>query len=297
MKPEVREITSQWGEVTRETTELITTIMAYNPNPFSLPVKRVDCDFGVDGIKIGHAETQGLHIEKKTEFPIVIHTEIDNSKMPELWTEHIKRHEQSEAEIDIGATFDLLVRDFTFRHTLKRPLETDLLSMLGEVGPTTTEKKAKLPLVGEKTVLKITLDSVSGSWGEATPEHTELNLSAIIRNDNPYPLPLPGMAYDIKLNDIALSSGQTEVSYILLPNLNKTVDAILILDNSHLDECFVSHINCGERSTFDISASLVFKLPIDVAALLGEDKVAIPICEVSHQFETDIAGTRKGESG
>jgi LEA14-like dessication related protein len=296
MKPEVRSISHEWGGISQETTELITTIKVYNPNPFILPVKSVGCDIIIDGIKMGHAETQDLHIEKEAEFPILIRTKIDNSKIPQLWVEHIKRHEQSETEIDIAVTFDLVVRDFTFHHSLKRPLETDLLSTLQKAGPATIEKKAKLPLAGEATVLKVTLKSVSSSWGDVTPEHTELNLSAIVHNDNSYSLPLPRIAYKVKLNDIALASDKTEVNCMLPPNSDRTIDTTIILDNSHLDECFVSHIRNGERSSFDISASLIFELPEKIATLLGENETAIPVWETSWQFETDILRTKKGES-
>ncbi|GEM_PF-23273 len=162
MKPEIRAITLKWGEVTPAITEVLATIQVYNPNPVSLPVKKVFCVITMNGIRMGSAETIDLKIEKNAEFPIKISAKIDNTKIPSFWAEHLKRNERSETLIDINTTFDLLVRDFAFPYRLKRPIETDLLSALKKVGPIPVKKKVKIPLVGEKTIFKITLESLSG---------------------------------------------------------------------------------------------------------------------------------------
>jgi len=41
MRPEVKNITSSWGTVTSDTTEVVTSIVMYNPNSFSIPVKSI----------------------------------------------------------------------------------------------------------------------------------------------------------------------------------------------------------------------------------------------------------------
>ncbi len=188
MKPEIRGITLEWGAVTTETTEVLGTIKVYNPNPVSLPVKKVSCNITMNGINMGSAETLGLQIEKNAEFPIKISAKIDNAKIPSFWSEHIRRNEKSEASIEIYTTFDLGVGDFTFPFSVKRPVETDLLSSLKKVGPIQVERKVKIPVVGERTVFKISLEALSGKWGTTTPQTTQINLSAIIHNDNLYPL-------------------------------------------------------------------------------------------------------------
>ncbi|GAG20080.1 unnamed protein product, partial [marine sediment metagenome] len=131
-KPEIREVSLDWGQVTETTTEVLGTITVYNPNSVALPVDRITCDIKMDGISVGRAETIDLQIEKEAEFPVKISAKIDNTKIPDFWVEHIRRNEKSEASIELHAIFDLGGVDFTIPYTIKRPIETDLLSYLKE---------------------------------------------------------------------------------------------------------------------------------------------------------------------
>ena len=206
MKPEIRGISHEWGDVTQETTEIITTIRVYNPNPFTLPIKRVTCDLNIDGVEIGHSKSQNLHIEEGAEFPVVISTKIDNSKVPICWAEHLKRHERSEVEMNAGIICDLKVTEFAFPYHFKQPLETDLLSMLREIGSETFEVARPLPF-------KLSLRLLSSSRGEVTQKQTSLSLSATVHDDSLYPLLIPQIAYDIEMNDMPLVSGETKINY------------------------------------------------------------------------------------
>jgi LEA14-like dessication related protein len=44
MKPDVRSVTHRWGQVTPDTSEVITTIIVYNPIPAPIPVKNFSAD-------------------------------------------------------------------------------------------------------------------------------------------------------------------------------------------------------------------------------------------------------------
>ena len=114
MKPEIRGVSLDWGEINANTTEVLGIITVYNPNSFPLPVTRVTCDIKMDGINIGTAETLGLQIKEEAEFPVKISVKIDNSKIPEFWTEHIIRNEKSEASITMvlfafGCSSDIML--------------------------------------------------------------------------------------------------------------------------------------------------------------------------------------------
>jgi len=293
MKPEIRGVTLEWGAVTTETTEVLGTINVYNPNSITLPVKKVSCNINMNGIDMGNAETLDLQIEKNAEFPIKISAKIDNAKIPIFWAEHLKRKEKSEALIGINIIFDLKVGDFTFPFKMKRPLETDLLSSLENVGPIPVEKKVRLPLVGERTVFKISLEELSGEWGTITPESTQINLVANIHNENPYPLVVPKMHYTIEMNDIMLGSGESEISFTFVPKSKDKINAIVTLNTSLMDKWFVTHIRQGEKSTFDLRVSLDFELINEISKLLGQDRLSITVWEGSENIETDILGNIK----
>lgn len=293
MKPEIRGVTLDWGTVTPETTEILGTISVYNPNSVSIPIKKVACTITMDGINMGSAETQGLVIEKNAEFPIKISAKMDNAKIPAFWVEHIKRNEKSEALIEIFTTFNLGGGDFTFPFSLKRPVETDLLSSLKKVDPIPVEKKVKIPIVGEQTVFKIILEAISGKWGIVTPQSTQIDLSAIIHNDNLYPLVIPKVEYTIESNGITLGSGESESINVFAPKSKNDVNIVASFDTSLMDEWFVTHIRQGEKSTFDIRVSLVFEMNKEILQLLGQDKLSVTVWEGSQNIETDILGKKK----
>ena len=292
-KPEIRSTTLEWGEVSSEATEVTATMVVYNPSPISLPVKSVTSDIFMNDIHMGSARTVDLQIEKNAEFPITVSARIDNTKIPAFWAEHLRRNEQSEALIKIGATFDLGIAEFTFPFSLRRPITTDLLSPLSKLGPTPVEKTVRIPGTDrELTVFKATLTPVSAKWGSITEESTEVKLTALVRNDNPYPLPLPGIAYDVDINGLALASGESNLGLVVAPHSETEVVTAVTLNTGRMGEWFASHIRNGEKSTFNIKVSLVLELPSEVAGQLGENRIVVPVWEGSHTFSTSILSAR-----
>ncbi len=313
LKPEIRGTTVEWGEVTAEATEVTATLLVYNPSHITLPVKKVTSDIYMNDIPMGSAETVGLSIEKNTEFPVTVSARIDNTRIPAFWAEHLRRHEQSEALIQIGATFDLGIAEFTSPFSLRRPITTDLLAPLGKLGSTVLEKAVKLPGTDrEVTAFKVVLKPVSAEWGIITEQSTEIELTAVVRNDNPYPLPVPDIAYRVNINGLALASGQSALGLVIAPYSEKEVITTVTLNTGRMGQWFASHIRNGERSTFNIKVSLVFELPAEVAEQLGQDKkvalvfgltpeavkqldqgkLVVPVWEGTHTFSTSILGGR-----
>ena len=293
MQPEVRGVTLEWGEVTPQSAEFTTTLLVYNPSPISLPVKRVTSEIFMDGIPMGSAETLDLRIEKQAEFPIRVSARIDNTKIPAFWAEHIRRQEKSEAQIDTKATFDLGLTDFTFPFRVKRPITTDLLSPLSRMEPIRVEQAVRLPGAGgEAAVFRALVKSVSAQWGAVTEASTEVNLSAVVRNDNPYPLSVPGIAYHVDISGLALASGEAPLGLTVAPGAEAEVNTTVTLDTGRMGEWFASHIRNGERSTFSFKVSLVLDLPPEVAGQVGQERVLVPVWEGTQTFETSILGGR-----
>jgi LEA14-like dessication related protein len=283
MKPEIRETTLEWGSVTADTTEIIGTIRVYNPNPISLPVKKMTYDITMAGVNMGSGESPGFHIAKQAESPIKVTAKIDNSKIPIFWVEHLKNQEKSEASIGIKVTFDLKITDFTFPFNVQRPIDTNFLAALNNVTPILLEKKVNVPVIGEQTVFRATLESLSGKWGMITTDTSEILLSLGIRNENIYPLVAPKMEYGAEINNITLASGEAPMQFVSQPNSTGNINMSIKLDNSRIDDWFVTHIQQGEKSTFKISVALVFDIP-------AYGPLSIPIWESSQEIVTDILG-------
>jgi len=291
-KPEIREVSLDWGQVTATTTEVLGTVTVYNPNSVPLPVRRLTCDIKMDGISVGKAETIDLQIEEEAEFPVKISAKIDNTKIPDFWAEHIRRNEKSEALIELHATFDLGGVNFTIPFTIKQPIETDLLSFLKEIDPIPVEKKTEVPILGERTVFRVSLEGLSGKWGPTTPQTSQIDLSANVYNDNLYPLLVPKVKCTIESNGISLGSGETGLINAFLPKSNNDVEIVATLNSGLMDDWFVRHIQQGEKSTFNIKVLMVFEVPQAVLKLIGQDDLSITLWEGTNEVETDILGKR-----
>ena len=290
--PELRNVSLEWGEVTSATTEVLGIVTMYNPNSVSLPIEGITCDIKMDDVKVGSAKTIDLQIVEEAEFPVKVAAEIDNGKMPEFWAEHLRRDEKSVAEIEMHIAFNLEGIRFTIPYTLKQPIETDIQSYLSEVEPFSVEEKVDVPILGEKTVFKISLNSLSSEWGTSTPQTSEIELIVNVYNDNPYPLLIPKVECFIESNKMIIGYGETGLVNAMLPKSEKDIEIAATVDTSLMDEWFVRHVQQGEKSTFGIRILMTFGLPREVLEMIGLEDLSITLWEGAYEFETDILGSK-----
>jgi LEA14-like dessication related protein len=286
--PEIRDVSLTWGKVTPYTTEILGTVIMFNPNTVNIPVKKVSCDIVINEFNIGSGETLGLQIKKNTEFPVKISAVFDNTRFSDVWAEHIRRDENSEVTIKLGGSVDLGVGTVTVPFTINQSFETDLLENLKNVDPVTIEKKVKVPLFGEKSVFKISLVGLSGDWGSATSQASRINLSATIYNENPYPLLVPKVRCIVESNGLRIGSGETGFLNAFEPDSTKDVEFIATLDSGLMDEWFVRHVEQGEQSQFDIRVFLGFEVDADIFKILGDDGLTVTLWQGNQEVETDI---------
>lgn len=294
IKPEMRGVSLKWGELKSDTTEVVVTLTVYNPNPVSIPVKELTGYIKFDGISVATVEARDLSILKKAESPVTVSVKIDNSIMPDAFVEHIRRQERSEASIELAATFDLRVGDETLPFTARKSVETDMLSNLQTIGPIPLEKKIDIPLLGEKSVFKMSLDSISGKWGQPTSQATSVSLSIAVTNSNAYPLLVPKVQCIVESNGIVLGSGETNLLNALLPNSETSVKVDATLNTDMIDDWATEHIRRGEQSTLSIRVFMDFGVPQEVLSLFGKDSMTITLWEGDHHIKTDFLGTLQG---
>jgi len=285
MKPEIRGVSHQWGQVTDDITELITTVIVYNPNSFALPIKEVTGNINAAGIEIGNANSQDVYIGKNGEYPITILTSIDNSKIPDLWVAHVNNQEKSAIEINADIVFNLKISEFTYPYQMEQPLETDIIAMLYLDEPITIEYDFDTPLPAEYDTFRVIIKSSSGSWGKVTRDNTSINFSAVIQNDNSYPLIIPEIAYEIMMNEIIVAADEVEINTTVMQNSEETVATTISLGNNNIIGSIIKHIQNGESSTYQIEVSVIYEIPTG-------DELMIPVINESGHFETDILGSK-----
>ncbi len=241
-KPEIRGITNEWGKVTNNTTEILTKIKVYNPNPISLPLKDVLTEIYLNNIKMGEGSAIKAELKANSESTIVISTKLENDKIPEWWVSHIKNGEKSVMIVKGYLVFDLMVTQFKYPIEIKREIKTNILSEINSITP----KKIKVGY------LSLTIKSIKSEWGEVNENVTQIVTSVIVHNDNSIPIPITRFNYLLEMNGIAVAEGSNNVSTILKPNADAKLRLVTEINNKMLEKWWVSHIRNGEKTKVKI---------------------------------------------
>ncbi|MBO8179081.1 MAG: LEA type 2 family protein [Archaeoglobus sp.] len=241
-QPEIRGVSHEWGEVTTSTSEIITKIVVYNPNPIPLPLKDVLTEVYMNNIKMGEGLALKAEIKANSESTILISTKLENDKIPEWWVSHIKNGEKSTMNVRGYLVFDLKVTEFKYPIELSNPIETDILAGLSSNEP----QKISIGPAG------LTIRSTKSYWGEVNENYTEVITTATIYNDNLVPVKIMKIHYLVDMNGIKFSEGSSNVETTIQPRSEATLTYTIKLDNKMLDEWWVSHIENGEKTKVKI---------------------------------------------
>lgn len=271
-EPEVKEISYEWGEITKSTSEIITKIKVYNPNPVPLPLKDVRTEVYLNSIKIGEGSSLNAEIRPSSESTIVLSTKLENSKIPEWWVSHIKNGEKSTMEVTGYLIFDLKITEFKFPFRLSNSIETDMLSGLISSVP---EKIDAGPIT-------LTVKSVKSHWGNVDEDYTEIITAATIRNDNMIPVTLTKFSYLVEMNGIRVGEGSDNLKTVIQPKSEKTITFVTRIENSKLNAWWISHVTNGERT----KVRTVFQPQIEV----GGVKFWFNMIYTEYEFTTNLLG-------
>jgi len=271
-KPEVREISHEWGKVTTSTTEIITKVVVYNPNPIPLPLKDVLTEIYMNNVKMGEGSALKADIKASSESTIVISTKLENGRIPEWWVSHIRNGEKSVMNLKGYLVFDLKVTEFKYPIELSNAIETDILAGLSSNVP---QKIGVGPIT-------LTVKSTKSYWGDVNEDHTEIITMATIYNDNLVPVPITKIQYLVEMNDIRLAEGLSDVATIIQPKSEATLTFVTKLDNRMLDEWWVSHIKNGEKT----KVKIVLQPVIEIAG----KEFRFTLAEKESVFVTNLLG-------
>jgi len=249
-KPEIREIKYEWGKVASSTSEIITKVVVYNPNPIPLPLKDVLTEIYMNNVKMGEGSALKADIKASSESTIVISTKLENGRIPEWWVSHIRNGEKSVMNLKGYLIFDLKVAEFKYPVELSNAIETDMLAGLSSNVPQKIN-------VGPIT---LTVKSTKSYWGDVSEDYTEVITMATIRNDHIVPVPITKIQYLVEMNDIRLAEGLSDVATIIQPKSEATLTFVTKLDNRMLDEWWVSHIKNGEKTKVRIVLQPVIEI-------------------------------------
>lgn len=273
--PSITSISNRWGNVTNNTTEIISSITIENKNPFSIIIPRVEVNYTLkmNNIKMAYGKIEKINL-KKGDSTIEVSSYLDNTKIPEWWVSHIENNESTIVNIEPVVVIDA---EFTESHvetpTKTIPINTDLLTSIN----TNSEKIIEIGPVN------LALKSVSANWGNTSKETTELIIDIIVHNSLPITVPIPKINYKIEINNITIGNGTIKDSIMLKANNYSTINLATKINNYKLDNWFISHLQNDEHSILEIAINAEIEYE-EIIYLIDDFLI------YTHEFDTDILG-------
>ena len=268
--PSVESIENEWGEISAAESEIRTTVVVNNPNRVGVPgLAGVSYDVRMNDVTVARGSSGGLRLSPgRNEF--TLSTGVDNRKIPVWWASHINNGEETTVAVEPNVGVGPLKQGLPAQ---KRTFSTDLLAAFESDSGQSVE-------VGNETLL--TVAETDASWGEATANRTPRRFAGTVRNPNDAPITFSRIGYEVRMNDVTVAEGRTDGEVRIDANDTGTIRIDSALDNSKLDEWWVSHLRNGETTRLDVRAFAVMETDD------GTRRVPLPFLSKSVVFETGI---------
>ncbi len=288
--PSVTGVENRFGETNESTTVIETELGVQNPNPVGTGFLDVSANYEVNMNDITMATGGRDDIDVQPgQSTVTTRSYLQNEEIPRWWASHIRRGEQTQVRIDATVRSGLVGRSFAVPQ--ERTIRTDLLSSFNSTE--TREVNADRPLVSDPVLY---VNRTAGQWGDVTNESTPIVLDFYVYNPKSYAIPISQIEYAVNMNDITVGEGTNDREYILEPGEVTQVRTVTTIDNTNLDEWWVSHLQRDQVTDLRIDFS--------VTTRIGGTSIQIPMDRFTYTetIETDIFGTKNatdagGENG
>lgn len=284
--PTLESVDNEFGEVTDERTEIRTFLTVDNPNPIGAGAAEVSAEYtvGMNGVEMARGGGSDVALEPGTSTES-FSTRMHNERIPDWWVTHIRNGEETEVVIDATVSSGALGRSTDV--TDRRTIETDLISQFDS--DETRPIDANSPLTNDPVLY---VNGTRANWGDVDDRTTELDLRFDMYNPKSYDIPVTRLGYTIYMNDIVVGDGETTSEHLLRSRQVTEVRTTTHIQNQHLDDWWVTHLQNDEETDLRIEFDARVELP-----LVGST-ITLPLDELTYEetIETDIWGN-KNENG
>jgi LEA14-like dessication related protein len=318
-----------WGEVTDERTEIVTTVWVDNPNPVGLSLGdsvTVDYDVFMNDVQMAEGSRSDISVSPGNNTQAV-RTDLRNDRLNEWWAGFIEANETIDMAITTEITVDAILSG-SFDATMEQRLleeETPVIDALsGSVNSTSGEYTATadggslnesalrdtgLGAVGDRSVtVGYEVERGWATWESANESTTTVLLHMDVHNPGDVPVPAApdGIGFTTEANDVTMFEGETEDMSLrsvgpdatIAPGETREVTVAVDMDNDNIDDWFTSHVRNGEVSQLSTQFQVVFEEPIsgETFRIPGESDATYD-CEFRTAMLVDdqASGTTCGE--
>jgi len=286
-----------WGEVSENETEIVTTVWVDNPNPFGLSLGnsvRVDYDVRMNDVLLAEGSKSDITVPAGNSTRTMT-TDLYNNRLEEWWVGYVRANEtvhmQANASVSVDALFST-TREFPFEQTMLEE-ETPVIDALSAsinatAGPYTENVSAGSvddgalddsglddPLGGSDGDRTLTVGyEVERGWATwESVNATTTTIAVHVELHNPGDVPVPadpdGIGFTTEANGVEmftadsgdLSTDTAGEDPLIGPGETRTTHFTLTMTNDNVDDWFTSHVRNEERTRLATQFQLVFREP------------------------------------
>ncbi|QLH81494.1 LEA type 2 family protein [Halosimplex pelagicum] len=280
-----------WGKVTDDRTEIVTTVWVDNPNPIGVSLGdtvTADYDIRLNDVLLAEGEKSNISVPRGNSTE-QLRTDVLNDRLADWWVRYVRSNET--VAVDVNATLRVdtpipvthEVRRNRTMLTESTPVIDSLSASANRTSGTYTRSVGASEAsdsvlegvdLGETGSLTVGYEIERGwaTWGDVTANRTTVVFHMRVHNPGDVPVPgsPEGIGVGIDLNDIPtfeadsgeLSARNTESPLLIQPGETREVAFAVTMDNDRVDEWFTSHVRNGERTTVESRVQLVLANPV-----------------------------------
>lgn len=260
-----------WQEVNSENISVASKVWIDNPSKLKVNYTDVKLQYRVlmNGVILVEGEREKIQIEKGNQTKEINSTLIQD-RIPYWWASHVRNNETSQMQVPLTVKAGLGPTTVPFHAVVYQDeIETDLLGIINNgIGQAEGSYSYGQEIAGYSTGPEIEIVDGSAEWGQVSTDTTNLQLDLDVRNPNSYPLPVPGTAGSIEMNDVDMLQWSNEEARliqspddnVIAPGETEELTFRVEMDNSEIDDWLTSHVRNGERTEGSLNMKLLFEI-------------------------------------
>lgn len=261
-----------WGNVSENETEVITSLNVSNPNPIGITLGGgFEANYSVDlnDVTLITGQRERLAITPGTTQVDLVST-IDNQQIVPWWRAYVAANEtvhvRATGQANVSAVVSKTIKFPPYEQTV---LEDRQPVINGFDGAATAMEGTYTRSVAVGTV-GYEIRNASAAWGETTPNVTEVDMAFQMHNPGDVPVPLvpDGFRLNAETNGIelftagedAMTAENADSDALLAPGETREVVLTVNFDNRRIDDWFRSHVERDERTELSVRPQMIFEV-------------------------------------
>jgi LEA14-like dessication related protein len=234
-------VTSDWGEVDDEASEIRTEVSVPSPNVVNGNVDSFGVEYvaEINGVRVAEAEKSGFRFGSRTT-SVRLDAEMEHGTVRDWWRAHVENGEESRMRVKPRLRVDLPLSDLGVRvPSREQTVETDALGFLNDA-------PRRERSVAGRTVLAV--EDVDARWGEPDDDITPVHVEARVENPTRVPVRFSDLVCDVRMNGVRVGGGGTVDGFALGADETDEIGMSVAIENDALPEWWRTHVENGETT-------------------------------------------------